>query len=839
MLRRMVLAATVVVILAASGFCTVYLVREYTKVYRITHIGDMWSFVRIDASSSFAPFVEIDPQDFPHPPYPQPGDLLVAVGGRPATEENYFRAFSTDTPAGESIDIMFMHAGEMHTTEVVTRTIPGRLKLQIWLMFILRALITVGLIFTGIWGMVRRYASPSVRTLSLFCAALAVQMAISSTIVAHVYASFQIPELVLLVFTVIGLSSSSFWLKLHLLFPNTNRAYDRHRFTANAIIFLPVLIAGIYVLSESRLPPMPAVSVYNTIYLAAGTVLLIRNFFRSGSFIERRQTRLVLMGSVVGIVSYILFGWFRYATTVYGIQIPIQTNMLIVNVVFLLLLPIPISIIYAFRKYRLLEVQGKLRRGTRFLVVNLVLLLLFFGLLYLFGEFVLQAVGISSQTPTLVLGLILALVFMPTQRRLRIKVEDHIYPEKRRLRELLRDFLASSMVRAEETSFWENLQDKLADGLAAEKIYPVLRIEHDGDFALQNREPVPFSTRDQLIERLMDREDTILIDEAVESGRIMLTEEQKEWFEHRKGAVILPLTVSSGLVGFLVISCKTNGEDFTSDELELLGSFSAQIAIVAENIQLLKERIEKQKLEEQLRVARSIQEGLLPREIPGVRGLEVEAMIRFCLDVAGDYYDIMRLDDGRLLLAVADVAGKGVGPALLMANLQASLRTTREMGISLAETTSRMNALIYDNTPPELFITFFLACIDPAGGRLSYVNAGHNPPILMRSSGDTRSLSKGGLLFGVVRNAVYDQGMETFEPGDTLLLFTDGVSEAMDPGGEEYGTDRIENIMRSSMDLSLKELLTKIEKSVEEFHGSSRYYDDFTLMAVRRDREGG
>jgi len=839
LLRRMVLTATVVVILVASGFCTVYLVREYTKVYRITHIGDMWSFVRIDANSSFAPFVEIDPEDFPHPPYPQRGDLLVAVGGRPATEENYFRAFSTDTPAGESIDIMFMHAGEMHTTEVVTRTIPGRLKLQIWLMFILRALITVGLIFTGIWGMVRRYASPPVRTLSLFCATLAVQMAISSTIVAHVYASFQIPELVLLVFTVTGLSSSSFWLKLHLLFPNVNRAYERHRFPANAIIFLPVLIAGIYVLIESRPPPMPAVSAYNTVYLAAGTILLIRNFFRSGSFIERRQTRLVLMGSVVGIVSYILFGWFRYAMNIYGIQIPIQTNMLIVNVVFLLLLPIPISIIYAFRKYRLLEVEGKLRRGTRFLVVNLVLLLVFFGLLYLFGEFVLQAVGISSQTPTLVLGLILALVFMPTQRRLRIKVEDHIYPEKRRLRELLRDFLASSMVRAEETSFWENLQDKLADGLAAERIYPVLRVENDGDFALQNREPVPFSTRDQLIERLMAREDTILIDEAVESGRIMLTEEQREWFENRKGAVILPLTVSSGLVGFLVISCKTNGEDFTSDELELLGSFSAQIAIVAENIQLLKERIEKQKLEEQLRVARSIQEGLLPREIPGVRGLEVEAMIRFCLDVAGDYYDIMGLDDGRLLLAVADVAGKGVGPALLMANLQASLRTTREMGISLAETASRMNALIYDNTPPELFITFFIACIDPAGGRFSYVNAGHNPPILMRSSGDTRSLSAGGLLFGVVRDAVYDQGMETLEPGDTILLFTDGVSEAMDASDEEYGTDRIERIMRSSMDLSLKELLTRIEKSVEEFHGSSRYSDDFTLMAVRRDREGG
>ncbi len=818
----------------SAGFCGIHLVREYTKIYKITHIGDMWSFIKLNTITCYAPFHEIDLNDFPHPPYPERGDLLVAIENRPATEENYFNTFSTDTPAGEAIEIMFMHDNVMYTTEIVTRTIPGPLKFQIWLMFVLLSLIVTGLIFTGVWGFTRKSTSSAVRTLTLFCFTLAVGMALTSEIIARPYAAFQLPVWLVTGFTVLGISSASFWLKLHLLFPKRNTLYDRFRILFNIAIFLPVLVLGSLLVINARSLPILPITIYHTLFLAAGFTLLIRNFRRADSFIEKRQTRLVLLGSFTGITLYILFSWFKFLSSGMKIQLPIQTSMLIYNITFLFLLPIPVSFIYAFRKYKLLAVEGKVKRSTRFLSVNLILLIVFFGLLYLFGEFVLKAVSINSQTPTLVLGLLLAVAFMPTQRRLRTKVEDYFYPERSRLRNLLKDFLASSMVRTDEGSFWRNLQEKLAEGLSAEKIYPVLRIIEDGGFVAENDEPAPFSLSDKLIERLMSRENSILLDEAVESGKISLTEEQKEWFLKRKCAVILPLTVKSGLVGFLVISCKTNGEDFTSEELELLGSFSAQIALVAENIQLLRERIEKQKLEEQMRMAKDIQKGFLPENIPYVKGLEIEALIRFCLDVAGDYYDIMTLSDGRVILAVGDVAGKGVGAALLMANLQASLRTTREMGASLAESAERINTLVYDNTPSELFITFFMASIDAANDRISYVNAGHNPPLLVRGDGRVERLSQGGLLFGVVRNAEYVEGITDFKIGDTLLMYTDGVSEAMNADEEEFGEDRIIAIISENTAVNPEELLQKIESKVEEFHGSSRYSDDFTLLAVRR-----
>ncbi|RKZ07359.1 hypothetical protein DRQ25_11740 [Candidatus Fermentibacteria bacterium] len=834
MTKRLILTLTVIIMILTAGFCGLHLAREYTKIYKITHIGDMWSFIRLASVTSYAPFQEIDPDDFPHPPYPEQGDLLVALEGRPATEENYFNTFSTDTPAGRTIEIIFMHDNVMHTTDIVTRTIPGPLKLQIWLMFILRTLMVLGLILTGIWGFSKKATSPAVRTLTLFCFTLAVQMALSSDIIANPYAAFQLPIWLVTGFAILGMSSPCFWLKLHLLFPKTNTVYDRFRIPFNIAIFLPFLVLSyLRIFTLSSFPTLP-ITIFSTLYLAIGFILLTRNYRLSDSFIEKRQTRLVLLGSVIGITVFILFNWFTYVFDGLNFQLPIQTMMLIYNITFLFLLPIPVSFIYAFRKYKLLAVEGKIKRGTRFIVVNFILLIVFFGLLYLFGEFVLEAVGINSQTPTLVLGLGLALVFMPTQRRLRAKVEKYFYPERGRLRDLLRDFLASSMVRTDEESFWNNLQEKLAAGLSAERIYPVLRVNEESGFVAQNDEPTPFDLSDKLFEKLVNQESSILLDEAVESGKISLTEEQREWFLKRKCAVILPLTVKSGLVGFLVISCKTNGEDFTAEELELLGTFSVQIALVAENIQLLRERIEKQKLEEQMRMARDIQKGLLPDSIPNIKGLEIDALIRFCLDAAGDYYDVMPLSDGRIILAVGDVAGKGVGAALLMANLQASLRTTREMKVSLAESAEKINTLVYDNTPSELFITFFMASIDPATDRINYVNAGHNPPLLVRSDGRVERLSEGGLLLGVVRNVEYTEGTTDFFAGDTLLMYTDGVTEAMNPEGEEFGEERIISIVSDNKAMNPEELLQEIERRVEEFHGSSRYSDDFTLLAARR-----
>jgi len=702
-------------------------------------------------------------------------------------------------------------------------------------MIILRTLIVFSLITVAIWGFIRQPYSSAVLTLSLFCLTMALQFTVTISSISDAYAAFQLPMLLIVISYVLSAFTAPLWLKLQLLFPKRNSIYDKHKVLYNLLIFLPIpLIAG-----RAFILPMQNFilgNIISTLMLVLGYILLVRNYKKATVFLEKRQTRLVLLGSGPGLLTYVLFGWFVQISQNGFTDLPVVSRMLIINIVFLMILTIPVSLGYAFGKYRLLQVEGRLRRGTRFLAVNILLLAVFAGTLWAVGELVLENIGVDSRTPVLVLGIVLAFFFMSLQRQIRHRIEEHFYPERSKLRVLMKDFLASSMVRAESDKFWEELEDKLADGLSAEKIYPVLRVSGKEFFAVDLDEPAPFSPGDEFVRRLESKDNPLLFDEMMASGKITLTQEQKDWFIERKSAILLPLVTTSGLLGFLVISCKTNGEDFTSEELNLLQNLSAQTALVAENLELLGEKLEKEKLEEQLKVARSIQQGLLPGKIPSIPGLEISALIQFCLDVAGDYYDIIPLKDGRVVLSIGDVSGKGVGAALLMANLQASLRTAQAMGASLSESAERINKLVFENTPSDMFITFFMICIDPVKKHLRYVNAGHNPPFLIGNDGHRKMLTRGGLLFGVVEDSVYEEGEVTLRDGDMILMYTDGVSEAMNSNDEEFGEKQIAHIVIRNRELPLDELLALIEKKVSIFHGSSSYADDFTLLATRITR---
>ncbi|MCK4671802.1 MAG: SpoIIE family protein phosphatase, partial [Candidatus Aegiribacteria sp.] len=706
-MKRFIFVLMIIASLLIICFSTAYITREFTKVINFSNMGDMWSLLRLQKHSPYAEFAEVDIKDFKSPPYPERGDILVEIDGLPSTLDNYFSIFNVKTPSGEEMTIKYLHKSELYSTTVVTRSIPVLLKLQIWTLVILRTLIAAGLILVGLWGFLKRPHSSPVRTLTLFCYTLALAMTVTSPAIADVYASFQIPHIILLLFMVFTYFTAAFWLKLHMLFPARKSYYDKRRLFFNLTMFIPGVVFGTVLIITSRSMPL-AVNIYQTLFLALGYALLINNYRKAENFIEKRQTRLVLWGSAPGITFAILYSWFMQYNGYLFMQQTFVTRLFISNILFSLMLLIPVSLAYAFGKYKLLSVEAKFKRGTRFIAVNLFLLLTFIGFLYLFGELILKHIGINSQTPTLILGLGLAFLFMPTQRKVRAKLEKHFYPERVRLRTLLKDFLSSNIVRTDREEFWKELEEKLIDGLSAERVYPVLRVGDKGCFAVELAEPAPFDIRDEIVQKLENGDNPILVDELIASGKIVLTAEQKDWFIQRRSAILLPLITKSGLVGFLVISCKTTGEDFTAEELELLENLCAQTALVAENLELLGEKLEKEKLQEQMRVARDIQKGLLPGRIPDLPGLEVEALIRFCLDVAGDYYDVIPLDDSRTVLSIGDVAGKGVGAALLMANLQASLRTTQAMGVSLAESAERINRLVFENTPSDMFITFFL-----------------------------------------------------------------------------------------------------------------------------------
>jgi len=245
----------------------------------------------------------------------------------------------------------------------------------------------------------------------------------------------------------------------------------------------------------------------------------------------------------------------------------------------------------------------------------------------------------------------------------------------------------------------------------------------------------------------------------------------------------------------------------------------------------LEATLHQQEQEREIIEAKAIQEKLLPRDLPQMPGYEIATAWQSARLVGGDYFDILPLDEKTLGLCIADVAGKGMPAALLMSNLQAAVRGLSSLSAAPHLLCARLNSIVCRNTDSDRFITFFYAQLDGPSRRLAYVNAGHNPPFVMRSDGSHERLRVGGAVLGVFDGRNYELGSAQLLPGDRVVLFTDGVTEACNPSGEEFGEVRLLRLLEDHRTLSADELQGKILAVVAEF-SAGRRQDDRTLLVL-------
>lgn len=235
--------------------------------------------------------------------------------------------------------------------------------------------------------------------------------------------------------------------------------------------------------------------------------------------------------------------------------------------------------------------------------------------------------------------------------------------------------------------------------------------------------------------------------------------------------------------------------------------------------------------EQEVAEARSIQQGLLPKTIPQQQGYEIAGAWQPALSIGGDYYDVLSFDDATLGLCIADVAGKGLPAALLMSNLQAAVRGLATPSLSPDGLCRRLNSLVCHNTGSDRFITFFYAQLDGPARLLRYSNAGHNPPIVFRRDGSHERLQAGGAVLGVFPQQAFAAGQAQLVPGDRVILFTDGVTEAYDEGGEEFGEDRLLQLLHDHRAAAPAELQQKILAAAGSF-SRGHWHDDATLLVL-------
>jgi len=298
-------------------------------------------------------------------------------------------------------------------------------------------------------------------------------------------------------------------------------------------------------------------------------------------------------------------------------------------------------------------------------------------------------------------------------------------------------------------------------------------------------------------------------------------------------AVVSPMTVHGHKKGVLALCGKLNGQRFSDDEVLFVEALGNTAMAAIENERLFREELDKQRLESELSIAADIQRGLLPVQLPPTPGIDIAADTYPSKHISGDYYDVIPLDDHRTLLAIADVAGKGVPAALLMANVQAALNVLAKLDLPLTQLVDRINRLVCDNTEPEVFVTMFLAIVDSRTMAVHYVNAGHNPPILLDGE-DVVLLSDGGIITGVIADPPpYRMGIGTLRPDAVLVLYTDGVTEARNPDGHEYDVGSLVESARRHRAGTARELLDRLQDDLRQYTDSHVFDDDTSIVVVK------
>jgi len=355
-----------------------------------------------------------------------------------------------------------------------------------------------------------------------------------------------------------------------------------------------------------------------------------------------------------------------------------------------------------------------------------------------------------------------------------------------------------------------------------------------------------------LVARLRDRVGAVgeirisrsVIEEVVTQGKSVLTSDAQADPRFAGGTVVLqgvrsvlavPLGVRDKVFGIIYADSPLAEGRFTEDHLKLLTTLASVAAIRVENARLLEERMERERLEQELHVASEIQQRFQPSSAPHVAGYELQGISFPCYEIGGDYYDFIERVNGNVMVALGDVSGKGTAAALLMSSLHAAVHAQASSHDSLTDIITAVNRYLADNIPANRFVTLFFAELDPKAGTLAFLNAGHNPPMIVHAGGTMEQLAAGGLPLGIMPNAEFREGRTLLHPGDVLVIYSDGVSEAVNPTGEEFGPTRLYQVVARSLDESAAGIRDRIESALTKFCQGTPAADDITLVIVKRE----
>lgn len=384
------------------------------------------------------------------------------------------------------------------------------------------------------------------------------------------------------------------------------------------------------------------------------------------------------------------------------------------------------------------------------------------------------------------------------------------------------------------------VMDEVIAATRAERGFVMLR-EPDGRLTFR----VARGLDQKIIEAPQFQISRSLVERVAYEGRPILTSDARQdtRFSMRQSVISMglrsilcvPLLTREQVTGVVYVDNRHQVGIFTQADLDLLVAIAASAAMAIENARLYQVAVEKGRLERELQMARELQAGLLPREIPQLPGWECIARWLPAREVAGDFYDFIPGEGGACGWVIADVSDKGMPAALFMALSRSIVRASLTDTPSPAEGMARANRLICADATGGMFVTLFFARLDPSAGTITYVNAGHDPPLFYRAGeAQPARLTRTGLLLGMTEDARYEQRTVTLAPGDFILCYTDGVTDALDGDGREFGIERLQQVVLEHRHAPATAIVNAVEQALADFSGGGTPFDDVTILTIKR-----
>ena len=521
---------------------------------------------------------------------------------------------------------------------------------------------------------------------------------------------------------------------------------------------------------------------------------------------------------------------------------------------FLILLLFPLSLAYVVIVHRAVDVRILIRQGTKYafarLSINILRLLLGIWLALSLKDFF-QHPGHQRNVDIVrifgILGIFFAFRFI-LSKRLQQRIDQRFFREAYSTEQLLSELSDEARNFTEVDPLINTITQRLGDTLHISRIAVFLRA---GDtFRLQLDTGAPLLPGTAEIFALPSASTTIATLSRAKTPANVYRDDPSSWLIDATDAertaladlsteLLVPLPGRNRLAGVIALGPKRSEEPYTKTDRQLLQTIASQTGLALENAELLEnltaEITQRERISREIEIAREVQERLFPQSYPKVPGVDLAGYCRPAQAVGGDYYDFFVLGDGRLALALGDISGKGISAALLMASLRASLRSIASLQqTDLAGLIRHVNSLVYESSTTNRYATFFYAEYDPGTGLLAFVNAGHNPPYILRGT-QAIPLKATGTVVGLLPDAEYAQATIPMHAGDVLLAFTDGISEAMNREDDEWGEDSMvataqQMLAQPNCTVTARQLLSCILEAADKFTSGAPQHDDMTLL---------